>query len=257
MVKKTPKLPKKSFNEIQRQWEKIQSLDIKNKLKAFRSIGNDIHVSYEKKETSVEQLEFYIKVIKQVIQTRSFPQSASRFLAKLTSDWIELTANDQTESLLKKAGKIVIEAGLIMIADPNYFALNELTDDYSDKNILNLINQGKLYAISTSGDGLFNVQVRIVDSLEPLLTAKEIKYVVDSSESAVIHITSGSLMVADPSTWENEKQSILLNSVVPGNYKVCVYSFIIPNKLESFYIVLSKTELEANNHLSSIYSLNF
>jgi uncharacterized membrane protein YbaN (DUF454 family) len=59
---------KKSFMEIKNEWEKNQTLDVKNRFKAISRICFDISVSYEKTETSVEQLEFYIKIIKKALR---------------------------------------------------------------------------------------------------------------------------------------------------------------------------------------------
>lgn len=243
---------KKSFIQIQTEWEKIQTLDIKSKLKAMRAIAHDIAVSYDKKETDIEQLTFYMQIIKQVARTRSFPQPALLFLSKLIADWLVLTGNDKSKIIFKKAGIIPVDTASISISDQS-FNIYELDGDFSDKNYLSLINQGKCYIFSTGADGMYNVQLRVIDALEPVLTNGEFKYVTESSASAIIHIPTGIIAITDGLLLDKEFPH-LSASIMPGNYKISVYQFYIPNKLESFYIVLCKTDREASNDFSNIYT---
>lgn len=249
-------MKKKDFSQIQNDWEKIQTLNIRDKWKALRTITHDISVSYKKEAVTVEQLEFYIKIMKQSVKALSFPQKASLFLSKLIADWLVLTGNDQCEIILKISNEIPVETATIAISDPAYFDDINALQDYSERNYLHLMNEGKFFIFSTGSDGIYKVQLRIVDALEPVLTPKEFTRVIDTSESAIMHVPSGTITIADPSFFNSEKYC-LRAFVTPGNYKISVYHFYIPKKIESFYIVLSKTDKQANNNLSKVYEFGF
>lgn len=164
----------------------------------------------------------------------------------MTAAWLELTGFVNAKILKKVTGKINLESGCIAISDEYYFGMHT---NYIEKNNLNLINEGKSYIFGTSADGFHNVQIRIVDALEPVLSNKELNCVQSVTETALIHIPTGRIAVADP-YFLNEKNESVNMIVEPGNYKVCVYFFYIRSKIESFYIVLSKVDQEvAKNNL--------
>lgn len=252
IIKKHHKQQKKSSAQIQNEWKKIQTLDIRSKHKAMRTLFHDIYTSYKKEAVNVEQLKFYIKVVKQIIQAPNFPDQALRFHSKLIADWLNLTGNKNVEIISKITGKIPVETATIAIADPSYFDIDEVRKDYAYQNYPQLINQGKFFIFGTGADGTYNVQLRVVDALEPVLTQKEFRYVKDSTESVIIHIPSGFITVADPCFLDNEKY-YLSTRITPGNYKICVYLFHIPKKIQSFYIILCRTDKETNNQLSKIH----
>jgi hypothetical protein len=137
----------------------------------------------------------------------------------------------------------------IVVADPVHCSVDELRKDSSAKNCLRLINQGKCDIFSTETDRGFwtgDIQLRIVDSLEPILTNEEFKYVTWCSDSTIICIPTGIIAVTDIFFLDNEEDRIS-TSITPGNYKVCVY--LLSNEIEeseSFYIVLCKTANETN-----------
>ena len=235
----------KSFPELQQEWQSIQALDLKSQMKALRTIGHEIMLSYQQQGAELAQLEFYIKVMRKVVKTSSVPEKASRFLSKLIIAWLQQTGNANVDIVLKKATKLLLVSGAIMIKDASYA-------ECADTSLLPLLNQGKLFMFGTGTDGVVNVQLRVVDGPEPVLTAKEYKFVADSSEPAIIHIPSGGLLVADPASLGSQDNA-LSATISAGNYKVSVYFFAIPNKLQSFYIVLAKTDQEPINTLTRIY----
>jgi hypothetical protein len=105
MVKKIPQ-QKKTFSQIKHEWERIQVLDPKSRFKSMRLIGNMIYDSYEKEEVGLDELEFYMAILKRVARTQSLSPRYSRLLSKLIGDWVELTGNDKAEIISKISGKI-------------------------------------------------------------------------------------------------------------------------------------------------------
>jgi hypothetical protein len=255
MVKKTPQ-QKKTFSQIKHEWERIQCLDPKSRFKSMRLIGNMIYDSYEKEEVSLDELEFYMAILKQVARTQSFSPRYSRLLSKLIGDWVELTGNDKAEIISKVSGKIPGQMTCIAIADPSYFIVEEeVGDEYIERKFVQLMNLGKALIFEGDGKDEINIQIRVVDSPMPVLTIKEYKCVVDASEQAIIHIPSGLVVVADLIDLNHDKYHVS-TQVIPGNYKICVYYFHIRNKLDSLYVVLCKTEEEANNSLVKIHDFS-
>lgn len=259
MLKKNkPTKQTKSYAEIKQEWEKIQSLDIRNRFKAMRPLANNICEIYKNKKGDIEleQLDFFIKTLKQVNRVHNIPR-CKRSLSKMIADQLELTGLSNCKIIKKLPGTINLESGSIAIGDPCY--QKDITDtysDYSEKNLLSLVNANKAYIFSTGGDGCYNIQIRIVDSLEPVLSSKEFKCVLDATETAVINIPTGLVAVADPHALDIENYRLSVN-VEPGNYKVCVYFFAIPSKVEAFYIVLCKTDETAENNLTTLPVLNY
>lgn len=245
----------KSYSEIRQEWETIQSLDIKNRFKAMRTISHDICEIFKKNDIELEQLEFYIEVLKKVNQVHDIPR-CKRSLSKMTANWLEIKGLANAKIIKKLSGKINTETASIAIGDPSYQKIIlDTYSNYTEKSALNLTNEGKVYIFGTSSDGLHNVQIRILDSSEPVLSSKEFKCVMSVTETAIINIPTGLVAVADPCVLNVENDRISIN-VEPGNYKVCVYFFYIRSKVESFYIVLCKTDEEAKNNLLKLPEFN-
>lgn len=220
----------------------------------MRAIAHAIAVSYDKSKITRAQLEFYIKVMRQVVRVRTFPQVVSRFLSKLIIDWLELTSNNNPEIILQKSGTVSIDVAAIGVVDRGYKdAANHAPYDHIANHYLNLVNQGKCYLVHTGSDATFDVQLRVVNALEPVLTSKELKFVEDMSETAIMHIPTGEISIGNPFDFEQAGYSFSAN-IIPGNYKICAYLFCMPHKFKGIYIVLSKTDQEATNNLAEIYS---
>lgn len=254
MLRKRLNVPTKSPDQIRQEWEKVKQLDAKNRFKAMKPIANAICDAYQKSTTTIEQLEFYTEVLKQVIRVHDYSRG-TRQLAKMISDWLELTGNDKAEITKKKSGKIAVET-TIAISDVHYSRdIMEMYDNYSEANLLRVVNAGKAFIFHAVVHKICNVQVRVVDAPEPVLTSKEFKCVIANTETAVIDLPTGVLSVASPWNLVEEEERLAI-TLTPGRYKVCVYHFYIRNKIDSYYIVLCKTTLPAHNSLTRIYEMH-
>ncbi|MGC1181566.1 hypothetical protein [Legionella sp.] len=249
--------PKKTFDQIEAQWNAIQTLDTKNKFKAMREIGNDLLNSYNKKEIEIEQMEFYIKILKPIVRAYSYPQKCSKLLSTITGDWLELSGYDNAKIISTAKSKYISDCPNICIGDLSCFKENQnvspdLLSSYSYR--LSLMNEGKLYELRTGGDAGFYLELRLIDALEPVLTSKELKYVLDTTETAVMHLPTGNISVGYHST-ADEKLHLLSLPVTPGNYKMSTF-FIYKKRVVIFCIVLCKTHAVAKNSYQSIYSFS-
>jgi len=249
-------MQKLSFTEIQQTYKKIQTLDAKNRFHAIKTLAHTIHKGYKKDLSNPEEMEFYINIIKEVVKLHG--SRYSKFLTKLIGDWLETTGNADAKIITKINGVIDTDdlsidagSGIIAVGNPAWFSLNK-SENIWEINQLELINKGEIFIFHFEPlEKPCNIQIRVVDASKPVLTAKEFRCVLALSETAVINIPSNTAIAADPQAANIHSNQITAN-IVPGNYKICAYHFRIPNKLESFYIVLCKTDNEATNKLLNI-----
>lgn len=237
---------------IQQAWETIQSLAIKDRYKAMRGIANDICDAYKNEEAiDASKLQFYMDVLKQINKIHNIPRCRIT-LTKITALWLEITGNANAKIIKKIHGKINVATGTMAIGDISYSReVLSVYADYTDQKILNIINQGDFFIFATGSDGRQNIQIRLVDSLEPVLSTKEYKCILNATETLIINVPTGVLLVTDPCFLDVEKNRLLFH-VEPGNYKVCVYHFYIHLKIDSFYIALCKTDEEVKNILTKV-----
>ncbi|WP_419421361.1 hypothetical protein ACNVED_14965 (plasmid) [Legionella sp. D16C41] len=244
---------KQNYNEIKQEWESLQSLGIKIRFKLMRTLAHNICELFKKNITELHQLEFYIDVLKQVNLIHDVPRF-KRTLSKMIAKWLDLKGFTSAKISKKKSGTINTETSTVAIGDPYYLTnIIKAYNHYSEKNILALINEAQSYVFSTGYDGLLNIQIRIINSVEPVLLDKEYKYIWNATEIGIISIPTGTLAVADPCFLDVKNNRLCIN-IEPGNYKVCVY--LIQSKIESFYIVLCKTDQEAKNYFSKLPEFN-
>ncbi len=248
-MNKKPKMPAKSFAQIQADWQLIQSLAPRDKLKALKQIGFDVMISYESGDITLEKLELYSQILQQAVRAHSFPQRYARILSKMIADKLALTNSEPVTILAKASGKIMLSGATVMVGDPSIQTAPLI--DYSDNELLALINLGQRFLFATGSDGVFDMQLRIIEANTPVLTAQEYKCVENSGQTAIISAPSGKIVITALGEID-DKDNQILQEIAPGNYKITVFVFNIPKKMRSYYIVLCKTAEPAVNHLERI-----
>lgn len=252
MAKKPP-AQKKTFEQIREEWERLQKLDAKQRYHALSSFVHTLRSSYDKNAATPEQLTYYMQTLKAITRWLNDPNTVTRFLNTLTRDWLVLSGQEDAEVVRKISGKVTVESGTLIIADPSEMINQALQNDQHD---VSLINQGKALIFRTGADGVFNMQLRMVNALEPVLTEKEYRRVIANTETVIIHIPTDTISVGDVLYLQDTKSCITM-PVSPGNYKICVYQFYIPQKLESFYVVFTPTMEAATNDIANIHAFGF
>lgn len=255
-MRKKTNAPEKNFQAIADNWAKIQALPIRERIKHIRTITFDIYNTYKQNKFSAKELATFIDILKNSIQATSLSSRFSILLNKITAEWLTLTGNDNVEILTKINGKITVESGMIVLFDAAKKDLlrSEIQNDFSETKLLQQINQGNFFAFSTGGDGVFNAQIRVINASEPVLSAKEISCIKAASSLAKVEFPSGNLILDDLSGIQHSSQG-MNQSITPGLYQVKVFYFLIPNKVESFYIVLCKDSGSVDNALTRIDDL--
>lgn len=236
-------------------YKKLETSDTRTRYQLVKDLAHLIKTHYKKDQFNAEELDIFIKIIKQAVHWHG--NRYSKILSKLLEEWLEKTGHTNIEVILKKNGKINsmltdTDYSTIALASASWFEKNTFENFLDDPELLKFINQGEcsIFHLACPDEGSYNIQIRVVDAAEPLLTAKEFKCVLSSTEIAVVHLDNS--LIVKPLFEEENPENRILATVEPGNYKVCVYHFHIPKKVESFYIVLAKTDLEAENHQMKI-----
>lgn len=245
---------KKTFEQIRQEWIDIQTLNPQIRYKRLKTLAFDICNSYNKKCNDLAELDFYIKTLQQILKQHRLPAFA-KMQTKLFMSWLKLTGNDKIEVQYQTLGKISVVGGFFAIADAAY--LNEVllveTGGYETKDFLSLINHKKCFMVSlTTDDFLLKVELRVQNSLLPVINEKELKYVQGASEFAIIHLPTGNLVLADPYEFQNNEDHISAK-VEPGNYKVSVYPIFRQDEFKRFIVVLCKTDRGSPNNFTEIY----
>lgn len=255
--------PKKTFAQIQAQWNIIQTLDPKNKIKAIRQIGYDLLNSYDKSEMSIEQLSFYMKILKDI--------KLSKLLAKVTHDWLELSGIANITIISTHMTEVISDCPCFYIGDLKYFEehQNQHLKTFSTLSgrsytsshpissessySLGLLNEGKIYELGTGGDAPFYLELRLIDSAEPFLNSNEMKFVVDCTETVIMDIPTGIIIATHSLDTDLNSNILTTTTIPPGRYKMTIF-FIFKKRVATFCIVLSKTNEVAKNSCQSIYS---
>ena len=97
-------------------------------------------------------------------------------------------------------------------------------------------------------------QIRVIDFPFPALSVKETRFGRDQSDTRVIHVPSGNIVVSDP-VYHDTPEWSMVDTVEPGYYQVSVFIFEIPDKIFSYYFVMCKSDGPHTNTLQDIQEL--
>jgi hypothetical protein len=142
-----------------------------------------------------------------------------------------------------------VETATIAIHDASFTDLNGETDE-----LLERMNEGKLFCFCTGGDGSFYVQIRVVKGSEAVLSKEEYnKGVVKAiAKPGYINLVTGKVVITDfippQEVWAK---------VEPGLYQVNVFGVSYPKEQEEYeyFIVLAHANTTSGSNYQKIESL--
>lgn len=205
-------------------------------------------------ELPPEDIKKYIEILRLVVQIPSPPAIYNKWISTMTVSYLKLNGCENPTILFKKSTSILIECGTISFGDRSFeFLPGEF--NFFDEAYIQLINNGKLYSFSTGGDGEFNIQVRIIEAPEPVLSLKEYKNVVLAGPCVTLHFPTGRLAIDDGIVYKGSNSALEFN-IAPGNYKSQVFLLKFRGYVYSYYIVLAKTHEPASNHETNMPDFN-
>jgi len=238
--------------DLKKMWDRTEKLPLKDRRKAFRTAS---HVAVElglNSDLELEDIDFCADVIKTCLPGLSYPTATQNKLTKIYQKKLKLMGIGDPEPVIlsKKSGHVGIDSGTLMIADPSI--LDDQVEDYG--HWPQIASEGRAYFIGTGGDGTTAAQIRVIDFPFPSLSVKETRFGRDQSDTRVIHIPSGDIVVSDPVYWDTPEYSMVA-TVEPGYYQVSVFVFEIPDKIFSYYFVMCKSDGPHTNTLQDLQEL--
>ncbi len=215
-----------------------------------------------KKDHPLKDLDIYQEIIQYVIRNTDMSTKLNGCLSKIGSARLSKLGHKDPQILLEYNCTIQLESGFICFGDKTFAKdINEFiletrgTEECPNKHFIverELINSGQMYLFGTDGDGVCRIKIRVVDSIEPVLTAQEYKFVQGTSSTVILNFPSGKLSVQDGMLYRQDDDTIEI--VIPqSRYKCQVYQVRIPKRGEYFYIVLCKTKVQAINQEKDVF----
>lgn len=238
--------------DLKKLWEQTEKLPLKQRRKAYRTAS---HVAVELGLTSnlaLKDIDFCMAVIKTCLPALTYPTAIQNRLTKIHRKKLELMGIDDPEPVIlsKKSGNVGIDSGTLMIADPAL--LDEQIEDHG--HWPQIAAEGRAYFIATGGDGVTSAQIRVIDFPFPSLSVKETRFGREQSDTRIIHVPSGNIVVSDPVYHDSPAHSMTA-VVEPGFYQVSVFVFEIPGKIFSYYFVMCKSGGPHTNTRQAIQEL--
>jgi hypothetical protein len=249
MKKRTQKM---TLLDLKKMWDKTEKLPLKDRRKAYRTAS---HVAIElglNSNLELKDIDFCTDVIKICLSALSYPTATQNKLTKIYQKKLKLMGIDDPEPVIlsKKFGHVGIDSGTLMIADPSL--LDNQIEEYS--HWPQIASEGRAYFIATGGDGMTSAQIRVISFPFPSLSVKETRFGRDQSDTRIIYIPSGNIVLSDPVYYDSPEWSMVA-TVEPGFYQVSVFIFEIRDKIFSYYFVMCKSDGPHTNTLQDIQEL--
>ncbi len=195
------------------------STDYKDKLAHIKKAGFFVDGAFKAGLESVDELCLARDILTKAVSYASFPQTLSTVLSKITLKWLTNSGHANSEIIQTKKIKLDVETGMLVA----FSKTDENIDSaYSHDKYINLFNEGALFACGLGADFQLNLEVREIESGEPVLLAKEYSKLEQSTPVFNILVGNYGLQVGDSlsSLYLEDKYNIKLNS---GVYKLGLF----------------------------------
>lgn len=223
--------------------------EYKNRLKLLKTAGHYTIAAFKAGFDNIDDLILARKIVTEAMLVMPSPENFARDLSKIIKKWLELSGNDQIKILQTKKMKIQVETGMIVMSDPQECKNVDL--EYNIKNMLELMNQGKIFAVGIGGDGQISLEFRLIDAIEPVLLPKEYTKLNQSSVSYNFKSSQGILGIGDYYNEQPEPRIIELITG-PGIYQIAIFA-LNSGKV----IIVTCKGKSANNEVTDIPAVEF
>ena len=241
------------FDSLEQQWETGLQQDMRAKIKTFRYLRGGIrwYVKNKIKACSLEQLQLLLRMISDIKQHMDWSLAAS--LSNQVSK--QILAQDgyvEPRTIRTVRGHVVVDSGVISLGD-----LTKVNAVYKDivlaiktevfgqrcqfnSILVNAMLTHQAMYFETGNDGRIACQIRLVEAPYPFLTAKESRFIRQSSDRVCLRFDSDTIGMVDLHDKGGELGIVF--PVDPGYYWAQVHYVIIPKKVDSFYLVLCRCD---------------
>jgi hypothetical protein len=256
-----------NFTQIHQLWLLSQQQQYRDKVKTLRKLSHHIYNLFQKKQLSLEDMPRCIRIVNDIKQFTDWSK-ASSLSSRITKAWMIGMGFSEPRTMASKRGFVDIESGMIAIGDLD--SLKEINQNWCkkmksanfteqssifDQLLINAINNHKGFYFNTGGDGRMACQIRLVDCQHPIVSAKEMRFVTTTNSCCCIKISSDKISITDFHDIENQHGASL--KVEPGYYKIITYHFSIPNKVDSYYVILVAIDKPEPNMINSIDTISY
>ncbi|MBS0271538.1 MAG: hypothetical protein JSR85_02690 [Proteobacteria bacterium] len=221
------------YTSIVQQWDKAKTLPVRERIKAFRTLGWQAAKLFHDAGESLEadQVLCLSKILADMISIHSFGNDYAVIRNNMLAVYFKKIGGKEPFVLLRQRIFKDHSQGVICIAD----ATKELNAYLPDDEFIKSMNHQEAFYFTADDT---TVEVNIVDFPEPILPLNDLKHVIASTfESGVISCTSGQLRISD--YYDANEDTIL--TVKPGYYKVAAY---LIKKRSTYYCIIAACETQ-------------
>ncbi len=214
--------------------------------------------AFDRGMDDAEALRLYMEILSQTARIHSFPQDVRRVLSKVTVRWLEATGAGEQKLVARKKGNIATETATFAIGDVGMTPATDC-EPWTEREMVAWMMSGQRLVFSTGYDGMIGAEVRLIESAEPVLEAKEYGRLESSTPTLVLELPTGGIGLADygamAGPWRgSQPHHSMLIDVPPGRYKTAVYGFSTRRR-DRVVAVLCQTDAKPENDVASVDSL--
>lgn len=230
-----------SYQEIKQEWLKVESSDIRTRIATLGKLTDAIIKNNE--PLTRESVDIYINILNHAVQLPNASHEASIKLSTLMFAQLKLNGRARVV-ILDEMTSYDLGTGIYVVGDPaNLKTISQWAGQRGHDFLVDMMNNGELFAFSTKDNMLGKAMLRVIDGDEPVLMEAEYKVLLASSPAAVITIKSGEIGIYQWGYVVNQMD------LAPGRYKICAYQL---NDPVNFRIVLCRAKQEVRNKFELI-----
>ena len=196
----------------------IGSKDYKNKMANIKKAGFFVDKAFKAGLESVDELCLAKDILTKAVSYMSFPQVFSATLSKITLQWLANSGHANSIIIQTKKVKLDIETGMLVA----FSKTDNIDIPYNNTKYIQIFKEGSLFACGLGSDFELSLEVREIESDEPVLTAKEYPKLEQSTSTFKIFVDNSGLHVGDSfnSLYLDEKYTIKMKT---GVYKLVLF----------------------------------
>jgi|GEM_PF-5151779 hypothetical protein len=227
------------------------SVEYKDKQANIKKAGYFVDQSFKKGLEGKNELSLAREILSNAVNYTAFPQPILATLSKITKKWLVETGNIDTTIILSKKIKLNIETGMLVVFSQQNTALDI---GYNRQTYIDLMKKLDIFACGLGQDFSLNLEVRFVNSTEPVLLPGEYSKLEQSTSVFAINVQDDyGLSVGDniSSLYLQDQFNFKLEK---GAYKICLFNL----KSGKYILVFSNNPKEINvyNAIIEIPSLD-
>lgn len=223
------------------------SVEYKDKMANIKKAGYFIDQSFKKGLEGEMELSLAREILGNAVNYSSFPSAILATMSKVTKKWLIETGNIDTKIILSKKIKLNIESGMLVVFSKQNTSLD---NGYNRQAYIEMMKKLEIFACGLGQDFSLNLEVRFVDSTEPVLLPNEYSKLEQSTQVFAINVQDDSgLNIGDSlnKLYLADQYNIKLEK---GKYKICLF-----NLKSGKYILVFSNNLNEQSEYNDIMEM--